>query len=118
MGKRKSARKPVKKEKVRLDKVFDCLFCNHEKSIVVKLDREHKIGHINCRVCPAAYQAPINYLSDPIDVYSDWIDACEDVNKEKPAARNRAGLGAAAIPGRRVDALGVPDALDDDDEEF
>lgn len=38
MGKRKAkARKPMKKGKQALDKEFDCIFCNHENSITVKL---------------------------------------------------------------------------------
>lgn len=37
MGKRKSSSKPVTKQKVKLDTSFDCLFCNHEKVVVVKM---------------------------------------------------------------------------------
>ena len=25
-------------------------------------------------------QATINFLSEPIDVYNEWIDACEEAN--------------------------------------
>ncbi|KAJ1921824.1 hypothetical protein IWQ60_003671 [Tieghemiomyces parasiticus] len=132
MGKRKSARKPVAKTKIRLDSVFDCLFCNHEKTVSVKMDNESKVGHIHCSVCPASYQAPINYLSDPIDVYSDWIDACENANSGPgaQAASRSSGGGAAgrgppslaSRPGRpaprRVDSYGVPDELDDAEDDF
>lgn len=37
MGKRKSSSKPEVKAKVKLDTTFDCLFCNHEKSVAVKM---------------------------------------------------------------------------------
>lgn len=37
MGKRKSSSKPVTKQKVKLDTTFDCLFCNHEKAVSVKM---------------------------------------------------------------------------------
>jgi transcription elongation factor Elf1 len=37
MGKRKSKRKQVKKARATLDTQFTCLFCNHEKSLDVKL---------------------------------------------------------------------------------
>ncbi|KAI8320914.1 Elf1-domain-containing protein, partial [Martensiomyces pterosporus] len=77
MGKRKSSRKIVKKEKPKLDTTFDCLFCNHEKSIIVSMDKDRKVGNLKCKVCSASYQAAIHHLSDPIDVYSEWIDACE-----------------------------------------
>ncbi|KAJ2719055.1 hypothetical protein GGI07_005439 [Coemansia sp. Benny D115] len=78
MGKRKSSRKVVKKERPKLDKTFDCLFCNHEGSIVVAMDKEHKVGNLKCKICAASYQAAINHLSDAVDVYSEWIDACEE----------------------------------------
>ena len=26
------------------------------------------------------FQATINFLSEPLDVYNEWIDACEAVN--------------------------------------
>ena len=27
------------------------------------------------------FQATINFLSEPIDVYNEWIDACEAANQ-------------------------------------
>ena len=35
---------------------------------------------ISCTVCLEDFQTSINYLSEPIDVYSEWIDACESAN--------------------------------------
>uniref|UniRef100_A0A914DFA0 Transcription elongation factor 1 homolog n=1 Tax=Acrobeloides nanus TaxID=290746 RepID=A0A914DFA0_9BILA len=43
-------------------------------------DRERNVGFISCRVCLEDFQTNINYLSEAIDVYSDWIDACESAN--------------------------------------
>jgi len=83
MGKRKSKRKaPTAKKAVQpLDTQFNCPFCNHERSCEVKLDRERNVGFISCRVCLEDFQTSINYLSEAIDVYSDWIDACEQANQ-------------------------------------
>jgi len=83
MGKRKSKRKaPTKAKAVQpLDTQFNCPFCNHERSCEVKLDRERNVGFISCRVCLEDFQTSINYLSEAIDVYSDWIDACEQANQ-------------------------------------
>ncbi|VDD94329.1 unnamed protein product [Enterobius vermicularis] len=83
MGKRKSKRKPPPKVKpiVPLETQFNCPFCNHEHVCEVKMDRERNVGFISCRVCLEDFQTPINYLSEPIDVYSDWIDACEQANQ-------------------------------------
>ena len=35
---------------------------------------------MQCNTCNAKYETQITALSDAIDVYSDWIDACEAVN--------------------------------------
>ena len=78
MGKRKSSRKVQKAvQKPKLDKVFDCPFCNHTKTVEVKFTWKEKIGSISCRVCAASWQTTITHLSEPIDLYADWIDACE-----------------------------------------
>ncbi|KAH3666842.1 hypothetical protein OGAPHI_003291 [Ogataea philodendri] len=34
---------------------------------------------LSCKVCGQSFQSPINSLSQPIDIYSDWVDACEAV---------------------------------------
>uniref|UniRef100_T1JS77 Transcription elongation factor 1 homolog n=1 Tax=Tetranychus urticae TaxID=32264 RepID=T1JS77_TETUR len=82
MAKRKSKRKaPTARKAIEpLDVQFNCPFCNHEKSCEVKMDRNRNIGKIVCRICSEDFQTTINYLSEAIDVYSEWIDACETVN--------------------------------------
>ncbi|KAI1886795.1 hypothetical protein AGOR_G00199490 [Albula goreensis] len=83
MGRRKSKRKPPPKKKLtgNLDTQFTCPFCNHEKSCDVKMERSRNTGIISCTVCLEEFQTPITYLSEPVDVYSDWIDACEAANQ-------------------------------------
>ncbi|XP_056265421.1 transcription elongation factor 1 homolog [Pseudoliparis swirei] len=83
MGRRKSKRKPPPKKKLTgdLDSQFTCPFCNHEKSCDVKMERTRNTGIISCAVCLEEFQTPITYLSEPVDVYSDWIDACEIANQ-------------------------------------
>ena len=80
MGKRKSSKPPPTKQKPKLDATFNCPFCNSGKSVAAVLDRESKQGQISCTVCGANYRTPINALSEAIDVYSDWIDACDAEN--------------------------------------
>ncbi|KAG8532018.1 uncharacterized protein KY384_003654 [Bacidia gigantensis] len=84
MGKRKkSSRKPQgPKKKEPLPTNFPCLFCNHEKSVSVKIDKKGGVGELSCKVCGQQFQTGINYLSQAVDVYSDWIDACDAVAKE------------------------------------
>ncbi|KAL3468939.1 hypothetical protein BJX99DRAFT_96044 [Aspergillus californicus] len=84
MGKRKkSSRQPQQpRKKEPLPSTFACLFCNHENSIVVKLDKKLGLGHLSCKVCGQRFQTGINYLSAAVDVYSDWVDACDAVAKD------------------------------------
>lgn len=88
MGKRKkSSRKPQgPKKKEPLPTAFPCLFCNHEKSVSVKLEKKAGTGELSCKVCGQHFQTGINYLSAAVDVYSDWIDACDAVAKEAAGA--------------------------------
>lgn len=83
MGKRKSSAKPVKKLKQKLDTQFTCLFCNHEKAINCTIDKKTNIGTLTCKICGQSFQTSINSLSEPIDIYSTWIDACEAVAEEE-----------------------------------
>lgn len=80
MGKRKSKAPPPKKVQPKLDTTFTCPFCNHEKSVSAKLDFQQYKGLVECSVCGQKYACTIDDLSAAIDVYSDWIDACERLN--------------------------------------
>lgn len=44
------------------------------------MDRARSVGAIKCNVCMEEFQTTINYLSEAVDVYSDWVDACEKEN--------------------------------------
>ncbi|KAI0167051.1 Elf1-domain-containing protein [Hypoxylon sp. FL1284] len=84
-GKRKkSSRKPQgKKKSDPLPTVFTCLFCNHERSVTVELHKKNGVGELSCTVCGQAFQCGINYLSGPVDVYAEWVDAADAVAKRK-----------------------------------
>ncbi|XXH00251.1 ribosomal 40S subunit protein S1B [Hypoxylon texense] len=85
MGKRKkSSRKPQGKKKADpLPTVFTCLFCNHERSVTVRMEKKSGVGILECKVCGQKFQCGINYLSAPVDVYSEWIDAADAVAQDK-----------------------------------
>ncbi|KAI1702522.1 transcription elongation factor elf1 like domain-containing protein [Ditylenchus destructor] len=61
---------------------FNCPFCNAEKVCEVKIDKVRRLGTVSCRKCHETFTTSIHRLSEPVDVYSDWIDACEQYNKE------------------------------------
>lgn len=54
---------------------FSCLFCNHEDAVKPKVDKKSGVGTLECKVCGQRFQCSINYLSAPVDVYSEWVDA-------------------------------------------
>ncbi|KAI0446614.1 transcription elongation factor Elf1 like-domain-containing protein [Xylaria telfairii] len=116
MGKRKkSSRKPQgPKKREGLAKEFTCLFCNHEKSVHVKLDKKAGVGQLSCAVCGQQFQCSINTLMEAIDVYSEWVDAADAVAKE--AANDRAhGSASFTRPGARAHA--VDREVEDEEDE-
>ncbi|WEW56304.1 hypothetical protein PRK78_001747 [Emydomyces testavorans] len=117
MGKRKkSSRKPVgPKKREPLATTFSCLFCNHENCVVVKLDKKLGLGDLTCKVCGQRFQTGINYLSAAVDVYSDWIDACDAVAKDGGKDTGR-GAPAGGSRGHAVEREEIPVVGDDEDE--
>jgi transcription elongation factor Elf1 len=79
MGRRKkAAKKVVKKKRPTVAKIFKCLFCNHEKSVTCSLDVKSRIGALTCSVCDAKYQTQIHDLTEPIDIFTEWLDETSD----------------------------------------
>jgi len=50
------------------------------------------VGNLSCKSCTQTFQTNTNYLTQAVDVYADWIDACDAVAKET------AGAEAASRP--------------------
>ncbi|MCJ1234502.1 hypothetical protein MMC14_002463 [Varicellaria rhodocarpa] len=126
MGKRKkSSRKPQgPKKKEPLPTSFPCLFCNHDKSVSVKLEKKAGTGELSCKVCGQQFQTGINYLSAAVDVYSDWIDACDAVAKEaaglpkdnaSSSYADQSGMGGRRNMDTQIDKHSVPAVEDDED---
>jgi transcription elongation factor Elf1 len=107
----------VREQKETLPTVFQCLFCNHEKSVAVRMDKKAGVGSIHCKVCGQDWSTNINceiswktrtacgrtaktnisgdtVLSAPVDVYADWVDACDE------AAKNATDGNGVAEPER------------------
>jgi len=82
MGKRKSSKPPPKKKMQKLATIFNCPFCQEKETVEIKLDKVHSKGKLVCTACAVDYECTIGYLTSPIDVYSEWIDECAQVNKE------------------------------------
>lgn len=50
--------------------------------MICTLDKKNLLGELHCKICGQTFQTAIHGLSQPVDVYSDWIDACEDLAEE------------------------------------
>ncbi|RCV31976.1 hypothetical protein SETIT_6G221300v2 [Setaria italica] len=85
MGKRKSRSSKVAaqpKKAPKLEKVFTCPFCNHpESAVACRIDLKDRIAEASCRICSETYFTSANALTEPVDIYSEWIDACELANE-------------------------------------
>jgi transcription elongation factor Elf1 len=62
MGRKKSKRKAHKtiKRLQTLQTLFECPFCNHERSCDVKFDRKKQRAQIFCRICSETYETDVN----------------------------------------------------------
>ncbi|GAB7362076.1 hypothetical protein MBLNU230_g2110t1 [Neophaeotheca triangularis] len=126
MGKRKKAApKPTGgKRKDALATSFKCVFCAHETSVSVKIDKKASLGSLSCKSCGQSFQSTTNYLSQPVDVYADWVDACDAVQNEEGADRpaqpsmrhqnSQAGAGTSG-PEREEAPTAYDDGFIDDD---
>ncbi|PFH55035.1 hypothetical protein XA68_10958 [Ophiocordyceps unilateralis] len=118
MGKRKkSSSKPMGPRKADpLPTTFTCLFCNHEKSVNVKLDRKAGVGQLDCRVCGQKFQCAVNYLSAAVDVYGEWVDAADAVAKQD-TSEPRTYESVVHTPGFEKRQRGLKDPGRDVDED-
>ncbi|XP_038986528.1 uncharacterized protein LOC120112019 [Phoenix dactylifera] len=46
----------------------------------VRCDMKNLIGEASCRICQESFSTTITALTEPIDIYSEWMDECERVN--------------------------------------
>ncbi|KAK2951433.1 putative Transcription elongation factor Elf1 like [Blattamonas nauphoetae] len=82
MGKRKT-KKIKPKAKPRTSKIssqFDCPFCNTEKGISIKINKDAKFAELSCQSCEAKYATTCTSLDAPIDIYVDWLDRCREAS--------------------------------------
>ena len=85
MAKRKSMSSKMaqrKKPAPKLDTTFCCPFCNHPGGVSCTIDLKLFVATAVCYVCQEAYHTTAHYLTEPVDVYHDWIDACEKANQD------------------------------------
>ncbi len=120
MGRRKkAAKKIVQKKKHVVPTSFKCLFCNSEGSVTCKLNFTTMVGQLKCRICDTSFETQINSLTDPIDVFSEWLDEAEELqeqeNKKMTDAASKGATGG--IVGDGHDYMPGEDKAGGDDED-
>lgn len=65
----------------KVDTTFNCPFCNSSKSVSCHMDWEMERGTVECSQCKQSHTGRINHLTEAVDLYSDWLDACEEANQ-------------------------------------
>lgn len=75
--------KPKKKVPPKLETYFNCPFCSCKKSIYIKFNRSAGFAKLKCMKCDVNYVQEITSLDESIDVYSEWVDKCLDLNQKK-----------------------------------
>lgn len=98
-----------------IDTTFTCLFCHHDNSVNVRVDRKEGVALLVCKVCDQRYQSKVNRtssfprvvrhplliplvaldLTEAIDIYSEWIDAADAAQNEAPPRRPTASSSRA-----------------------
>ena len=61
------------------------------------MDFKAGIGSLACRLCAASFQMPIHHLSEPIDVFSEWLDDCEAAQHGRPPNASSSSLSSSAL---------------------
>ncbi|KAI4995621.1 hypothetical protein ZWY2020_035524 [Hordeum vulgare] len=86
MAKRKSMSSKMASEEAgaKLDTSF-AAFCNHPDGVACTIDLKLFVASAVCYVCQEAYHTAAHHLTEPVDIYHEWIDACEKANEDVDA---------------------------------
>jgi transcription elongation factor Elf1 len=122
-GKKKSMKKVVKKKRMTVPKVFKCLRCYTPNAVTCKLVLEpnNMTGHLTCSTCGAKFSTRINKLTEPIDLFTQWLDHATEAQQIVSAG----GEVPVSLPpvhledfdGSDVDLDGGPD-IEEVDEDY
>ncbi|GMI65595.1 hypothetical protein HRI_000228800 [Hibiscus trionum] len=111
MGKRKSRAKHAPKKRMdKLDTFSAVPFVTIEQMLIVALlafiyfsDMKNLIsGASCCRICQESFNSVITALTEPIDIYNEWIDKCERVNNHEEEEEEDVDQDDGYVPKKRV----------------
>ncbi|MHA1311985.1 MAG: hypothetical protein ACTSWR_08150 [Candidatus Helarchaeota archaeon] len=72
MGRRRK-QKVQKRVRKTLPKVFTCPECG-KVTITIEIHKDKKIAYLKCGNCKLEAKIEANYLSEPVDIYGDFLD--------------------------------------------
>lgn len=111
---RRAKKAPVQtKKRVVLSKRFKCPFCANDNAVECKMEHKKGTGTLTCRICDASFQMPIHHLHEPIDVFSEWLDACEAAERGDGGRENDVDDGG----NEGVTSYATGNFSDDDDDD-
>ncbi|RLM56320.1 hypothetical protein C2845_PM10G03410 [Panicum miliaceum] len=70
-----------KKAQKKLGTVFRCPICKRAESVECRIDPKRKAAETSCWACEASYATAADALTEPIDVYYEWIDERRRANE-------------------------------------
>jgi transcription elongation factor Elf1 len=107
MGRRKkSSKKVIKKKKSAVSTTFKCLHCCHERAVECTINTRDMLGTLKCRVCGEQFQCRTNYLTEPVDIFCEWIDQHEEL--EAASVQPGGGGGSSSGGGSSPAQLATP----------
>ncbi|ORY63809.1 hypothetical protein BCR35DRAFT_326623 [Leucosporidium creatinivorum] len=93
--------------------VFGALSLRFQLAVRPPLDNKKQNGRLDCKDCGQHFTCDTNHLTEAIDIYSEWIDACKDVNPDDVS--DQGGRSPSPEPARG--RLQKKRTADDDEEE-
>ena len=85
MGKRKKSGKKVTVQKrvYKIPKYFECPFCGRKDGIKITISNKDRTADLLCRSCGVEEKdIEVTQLTEPIDIYDDWMDRARETNVE------------------------------------
>ena len=69
------------KAKKKMGTVFRCPICKCAESVECRIDPKRKCAEASCWACEASHRTAADALTEPIDVYCEWIDERRRANE-------------------------------------
>ena len=55
------------------DHEFTCLYCHHDRSVTVRIERKDGVAYLVCKVCDQRYEAKVNRKQPIYSLFADLV---------------------------------------------